>query len=220
MGDSTPRLCHVFCSSPPLAYVDYLGCFPLFSGERPCGTFRELQSKGFAHVDAYGTSVRIRVANAAQCDTACMVHSVKLQHLSQRYLQLVRDSVICFINTVDARHSRDEDYRWPILRKNVPKWFFHLLNLIFIGKMSPKLRLHSAHLVSKSNHTELGPVRGCTTCIRGCQTTSYLARNIRLRTLYHWALDKRDRVHRGQPAPILPQIQSHRRDRQERVDRS
>ena len=30
----------------------------------------------------------------------------------------------------------EEDYRWPILRKNVPKWFFHFLNLTFIGKTS------------------------------------------------------------------------------------
>jgi len=27
----------------------------------------------------------------------------------------------------------EEDYRWPILRKILPKWFFHLLNLIFIA---------------------------------------------------------------------------------------
>lgn len=28
---------------------------------------------------------------------------------------------------------RDEDYRWPILRRRLPKWSFHLLNLIFIS---------------------------------------------------------------------------------------
>jgi len=27
----------------------------------------------------------------------------------------------------------EEDYRWPILRKKLPKWFFHLLNLTFIA---------------------------------------------------------------------------------------
>jgi len=44
----------------------------------------------------------------------------------------------------DTRDSDEEDYRWPILRKNVPKWFFHLFNLTFIGKTSSNLQLRSA----------------------------------------------------------------------------
>ena len=78
----------------------------------------------------------------------------------------------------DDRDSHEEDYRWPILRKNVPKWFFHLLNLTFIGRMSFNLRLRSIHLVSKSDHTEPDSVRASTSCIPGCQTTPHLARDI------------------------------------------
>jgi len=98
---------------------------------------------------------------------------------------------------VDVRDSHEEDYRWPILRKSLPKWFFHLFNLVFIGEMYPNLHLCSAHPALESNHTGRGSVRGCASRVRGCQTTSRPSRDIRLRTLCHRARDKRDRVHCG-----------------------
>jgi hypothetical protein len=29
----------------------------------------------------------------------------------------------------------EEDYRWVVLRKTIPMWFFHVTNLTFIGSV-------------------------------------------------------------------------------------
>lgn len=45
--------------------------------------------------------------------------------------------------------SHDEDYRWAVLRKQVPAWFFQVTNLVFIGKYCPtlccKCKAHHIH---------------------------------------------------------------------------
>ena len=33
----------------------------------------------------------------------------------------------------DCACSGDEDYRWAVLRKRIPVWLFHIVNLTFIG---------------------------------------------------------------------------------------
>lgn len=40
----------------------------------------------------------------------------------------------------EAIHSKDEDYRWVVLRKQIPLWLFQITNLVFIGtRPSPQL---------------------------------------------------------------------------------
>lgn len=96
----------------------------------------------------------------------------------------------------NASDSHEEDYRWPVLRKSVPKWLFHFLNLTFICKVPLDLHLRYTHLIPDSNHPKPGPDCGCASRVRGCQTASHPPRDIRLRTLRHRARDKRGRVHR------------------------
>ena len=60
VGTSALRLCRVFRSPPPLAYVLFLGCSPLSTEGRPCKSVRGLQPKGLAHACAHSTSAPYR----------------------------------------------------------------------------------------------------------------------------------------------------------------
>jgi steroid 5-alpha reductase family enzyme len=48
--------------------------------------------------------------------------------------------LIMLINHYDM-HRKDEDYRWAVLRSQVPAWFFHFINLIFIAVIQNVLLL-------------------------------------------------------------------------------
>jgi steroid 5-alpha reductase family enzyme len=49
----------------------------------------------------------------------------------------------------------DEDYRWQVLRDKVPRWFFQVVNLVFIGSSVQFFSsIFSCETFLRSHHSE------------------------------------------------------------------
>lgn len=69
----------------------------------------------------------------------------------------------------------EEDYRWPIVRRNVPKWFLHIFGLTFIALYQNFLLLSTAlpqyFLLTTREHA---PAFGWPDCALAALTLGFL----------------------------------------------
>lgn len=121
----------------PLVYVAYFALFPLWPTYSFLGILPYLPEDTPAELSAdYSSRALLMLA-------LTLVWSVRLNYNSYRR---------GFFN------FHEEDYRWPILRKKLPKWFFHLLNLTFIAIMQNLILFAVAlpvYEAAKQPHTPL-----------------------------------------------------------------